>query len=125
MLGRDGSDPVFLQARELRGRCSAVSPARDFYVHQLRDWQFSPDVETMPPGGLRAPAPVMPDRLRASPEVRTSGSWPSTQRGAARLSALRSGGGEARRSVPSRRPGVTLPLGRGSEVYWRVCEDRI
>jgi len=42
-----------------------------------------------------------------------------------REAPLRSGGGEARRSVPSRRPGVTLPLARVSEAYWRVCEDRI
>jgi hypothetical protein len=91
MLGKDSSDPLFLQVKEAGPAVLSeftgaskfdnqgqrvvegqrlmqaasdiflgwlrVDPApdgvtRDFYVRQLRDWKFSFDTQTMPPGGL-------------------------------------------------------------------------
>ncbi len=91
MLGKDSSDPLFLQVKEAGPAVLSeftgaskfdnqgqrvvegqrlmqaasdiflgwlrIDPApdgvtRDFYVRQLRDWKFSFDTQTMPPGGL-------------------------------------------------------------------------
>jgi uncharacterized protein (DUF2252 family) len=92
MLGRNGSDPLFLQAKEAeesvlsrfagaskyanqgqrvvagqrlmqassdiflgwqRTEAGLDGQPRDFYVRQLRDWKFSPDIETMLPSDMR------------------------------------------------------------------------
>ena len=72
MLGRDESDPLFLQVKEAeesvlsrfagaskylnqgqRVEAGLDGQQRDFYVRQLRDWKFSVDIETMIPRGLR------------------------------------------------------------------------
>ena len=92
MLGRNGSDPLFLQVKEAeesvlsrfagaskyasqgqrvvagqrlmqassdiflgwqRTEAGLDGQPRDFYVRQLRDWKFSPDIEAMLPGDMR------------------------------------------------------------------------
>jgi uncharacterized protein (DUF2252 family) len=92
MLGRNGSDPLFLQVKEAeesvlsrfagaskyanqgqrvvagqrlmqassdiflgwqRTKAWPGGQPRDFYVRQLRDWKFSPDIETMLPSDMR------------------------------------------------------------------------